>query len=106
MKLLTKELEKQIPELYTTQSIPYKDRVAVVKLFHPASSWTWYILEYDGQDICYGLVEGLELEFGNFSLNELRQVVGPFGLSVERDRHFQPTKLIDLPIHGIERVVA
>jgi hypothetical protein len=44
----------------------------------------------------YGLVSGLELELGYFSLKELRKVKGPLGLSVERDLYFEPKSLNDL----------
>jgi hypothetical protein len=43
-----------IPDLYATE--PVRDPLAVVKLFHPLSNWTWYIVESDG-DCCFGLVE-------------------------------------------------
>ena len=70
--------------------------LAVVKLFHPTSSWTWYVVESDGEDECFGLVDGFEVELGYFSLSELRQVTGPLGLRIERDLWFKPTPLRDL----------
>lgn len=106
MKLLTKEQAKMLPKLYETEEVPRAEKLAVAKLFHPASAWTWYIIEYDGKDTCWGLVVSDELEFGHFSLGEISQVIGPLGLPVERDRYFQPTQLQDLPVHNIERVVA
>ena len=106
MQLLTKELAAKIPKLYETEDIALEDKLAVVKLFHPASNWTWYIIEYDGQDTCWGLVEGHEVEFGYFSLEELSQPLGTYKLSVERDLWFKPTKVKDLPVHNIERVAA
>jgi hypothetical protein len=41
----------------------------------------------------FGLVSGLDIELGYFSLSELKSVRGKFGLPVERDLHFQPTRL-------------
>lgn len=96
MKLLTKELRGKLPKLYTTESIPTDEKVAVVKFFTPDSSWTWYAVEFDGEDIFFGLVDGHEKEWGYFSLSELQSVRGPMGLPIERDKFFLPTKIKDL----------
>ena len=105
MKLITRELAARLPKLYETESVALPEKVAYAKLFHPASSWTWYVMEYDGQDTCFGLVVSQETEFGYFSLQELSELQ-VFGLPVERDLYFRPTRVQDLPIHDIERVVA
>ena len=97
MKLITKGLLALLPGLYATESVPGPDKVAVVKLFTPWSSWTWYGIEFDqSKRIFFGLVVGHETEFGNFSLDELLAVRGPGGLRVERDLHFRPTRLAAL----------
>ncbi|HSX05410.1 MAG TPA: DUF2958 domain-containing protein [Candidatus Saccharimonadales bacterium] len=103
--LLTKDLKRRLPGLYETELVPVAEKMALAKLFHPVSNWQWYVIEYDGQDTCFGLVVGHETECGYFSLEELSQTYG-FGLPVERDRYFRPTQLQDLLIHNIERVVA
>jgi hypothetical protein len=95
MKLITKELAAKLPKLYEMEGTPPEDQIAVAKLFHPASSWRWYIVEYDGEDICYGLVIGHETELGYFSIKELSEVK-VLSLGVERDLYFQPTKLKEL----------
>jgi len=105
MKFITQEQANILPGLYQTEFTPPRERVAYVKLFHPATQWTWYIMEYDGNDTCYGLVVGHENEFGYFSLRELREVQA-FGLAIERDEYFKPTQVQDLPIHNINAVVA
>jgi hypothetical protein len=102
MKLLTRALTNKIPKLYETESVPLPEKVAYAKLFHPISNWEWYVLEYDGQDICFGLVVGHETEFGYFSLKELSSL----SLTVERDLYFQPMQIQDLAVYGIERVAA
>ena len=91
MKLLTKALRKQIPSLYSTED--QEDPIVQAKFFTPDSSWTWYVTEFDGEDIFFGYVLGHEAEFGYFSLSELESVRGPLGLPIERDLHFEPTKL-------------
>lgn len=96
VKLVTKEMERTIPRLYE-QDGKGDEAVIHAKLFTPDSNWTWYILEMDPQTgRCFGLVKGLETELGYFSIPELRKVRGPYGLPVERDRHFRKTTLGEL----------
>lgn len=38
--------------------------LAIIRLFTPDSSWTWYLMESDRDDTLFGLVAGLETEFG------------------------------------------
>ncbi|MDX2697471.1 DUF2958 domain-containing protein [Streptomyces ipomoeae] len=95
MKLLTKDIERRLPPLGTNDENP--NPVARVKFFTPDSHWTWYGIEYDPeQRIFFGLVHGVETEYGTFSLNELEQVRGPLGLPVERDQFFVPTPAKEL----------
>ena len=70
--------------------------MAQVKFFTPDANWTWYASEYDGQDLFFGLVDGHELEFGYFSLLDLRGIQGPLGLPIERDLYFEPKSLGEL----------
>ena len=92
-KLLTNEQLQSIPELYASTIL--KDPICKFKIFLPNSNWTWYIIEIDKSDYntCYGLVDGFEQELGYFTLSELESVKGLFGLKVELDRNFKPTKL-------------
>lgn len=93
MKLLTKEILKTLPALYSNENNP--DPMVRVKFFHPMSNWTWYGIEYDGKDLFYGLVDGFEKELGYFSLFEL-QSVKVHGLGVERDMYFTPKPLSEI----------
>ena len=97
MKLLTKELIAKLPELYATEDVELEGKLILAKLFTPWSTWTWYVIEYDGEDRCFGFVKGHEAEFGYFSLKELAELTGPHGLRVERDRWFEPTMVGDMP---------
>lgn len=100
MKLMTQALVNRMPKLYQTEHEPLTEKIALAKFFHPLSSWTWYAIEYDGEDLCWGLVDGHEAEFGYFSLSELAEAFNSKGLPIERDRHFQPTKVKDLAAFG------
>ena len=97
MKLLTKELEKKIPKLYSQEN--NKDPMVVCKFFNPCGSATWWIIEGQKEDDDY-LMFGLcmlfgpeEAELGYVSLNELASVKGPFGLGIERDIYWEPVPL-------------
>ena len=57
---------------------------------------TWYASEFDGEDIFFGLVIGLEIELGYFSLSELKSVKGPLGLPIESDLHYDSLTLREL----------
>jgi hypothetical protein len=102
MKLLTEELRRRLPALYSTEAD--RDPVAQAKFFTPWSNWTWYVTEFDGEDTFFGLVDGLERELGYFSLSELESILGPAGLGIERDLHFKPTPLgrLGSPIHPLD----
>jgi len=88
MKLLTEELRRRLPALYSTEHD--SDPVLQAKFFTPDSNWTWYASEFDGEDLFFGLVQGFEEEWGYFSLKELEEARGPLGLPIERDRYFDP----------------
>ena len=108
MKLFTKEILKKLPALYTQEAHenPEKEMVFYVKLFTPDSNWTWFIAEYDPEkEIAWGYVMGLENEYGTIDIKELKEVRGPFGLSIERDISFDPIKEKEL-MDEIKRGVA
>jgi len=94
-KLLTEELRRQLPPLYSQEN-KGSQAVAYVKFFTPDSNWTWWGLEFDGEDTFFGLVEGHVKEFGYFSLRELENARGPLGLPVERDLYWQPKTLAQI----------
>ena len=108
MKLLTKDLVKSLPALYSQEGNP--DPMVVLKFFTPDAGWTWYAIEgspvdedgyYDTDKpkvdfLFFGLVSGIEVELGYFSLAELKSIRGQFGLPVERDLFFEPTRLSEV----------
>ena len=96
MKLLTEEIKKKLPPLGATDG-QGDDAIVQVKFYTPWAGWTWYALEYDPETrIFFGLVDGLEKEYGNFGLDELESVVGPVGLKIERDLYFGTPKLSEV----------
>ncbi len=97
MMLLTKELREQFPELGATQGSPLNQKKVIAKYFTPDSNWTWYAVEFDGDDTFFGLVDGFEKEWGNFSLRELESVRGPMRLPIERDLYFGQPLISEVP---------
>lgn len=49
MKLLTQEIRKEIPKLYS-QDGKGDEAITYVKFFAPWSNWTWCATEFDGED--------------------------------------------------------
>ena len=89
MMLLTAAIKKAFPAWGSTDG-QGDDASVVVKFFTPDSNWTWYAVEFDGDDTFYGLVCGHETELGYFSLRELQSIKGPMRLGIERDMHLGP----------------
>ena len=90
MELMTREIEKEAQAQYPKGSD--LDQMVVAKFFDPQGSWTWYVLNQDPNDPDYlwGIVKGFEVEMGSFSLSELKNFKGRFGLGIERDIYFKP----------------
>jgi hypothetical protein len=105
VKLLTPDLARSIPKLGQTEGTPLLDKVAMVRFFHPASNWAWYVLEYDGEDGCWGLIETRALKLNHFFVSDLSQPLGIYHLSAQRDKQFRPTRIRDLPIYGEGRAL-
>jgi hypothetical protein len=113
MKLLTEELRKQLPSLYSQQN--EKDPLVICKFFHPLSDMTWYAIEgspvdedgyYDTDKekvdfLFFGWVHSDFSELGYFSLTEMQEI-NVRGLGMERDLHFTPMKLSEVKKeHGV-----
>jgi len=99
------ELSK-LPPLYGTEAIKTQDKIVHLKFF--LGAWTWYPVEYSPEERVFfgytisGLGEDCS-EWGYFSLDELLQVKapltpgGPAVLEADRDLHFQPRAVKDIP---------
>ena len=104
MKLLTEELRKKLPPLYSQDGKGGK-AVAYLKFFTPDSGFSWWITEgspindENGREVdfqFFGLVDGHFKELGYFSLSELESVNGPMGLPIERDFYWKPKPLQEI----------
>lgn len=92
--LLPKSVRSELPMLGATEE--ERDPVVRVKFFYPDFSWTWYAIEFDGDDLFFGLVDGFDKELGYFRLSELLENHGKFGMEIERDLWFTRCRLSTL----------
>ena len=96
-KLITKEVEKAFAKypLYS-QDGKGKDAVVLAKFFLPAGRFTWYVLEAEkqtnGDYLFFGYVQGLDDEYGYFTMSELKKIRTPWGLPIERDMYVRAAK--------------
>ena len=80
MKLLTDELRKQLPPLYTSENDD--DPMVICKFFYPDFSWTWYAIEFDGVDDFFGeWSPEMRTKLGLFPALRAAEQPGKVGLS-------------------------
>jgi len=74
--LMTDEMLERIPELYAQEDVPLADKEVHAAYIIPfRSNWTWYMTEYDRESgDAFGLVLGIEPEWGYFNLEELKEL--------------------------------
>lgn len=74
--LMTDEMFERIPELYAQEDVPLADKEVHAAYIIPfRSNWTWYMTEYDRESgDAFGLVLGIEPEWGYFNLEELKEL--------------------------------
>jgi len=93
MKLMTKALEERFAKVGSQEKA--KDQIVIAKFFNPTGIGYWFATEYDPKDrVFFGYVSlfGDHCdEWGPFSLKELEDYKGKFGLGIERDLHFKET---------------
>lgn len=117
MKLLTDDIREQLlrngrtrMELADNDSESEPDFIPVVKLFTPDANATWLLTELDPEepDIAFGLCDlGLGFpELGCVRISEIESVRGALGLSVERDRSFEPVHTLSAYSRAAHRAQA
>jgi hypothetical protein len=90
MTLITEEVQKQLPALYSLEHDP--DPLARVRFYDALGDWSWYATEFDGENLFFGVVLGFERELGYFSLAEFEEVNKSAGFErIRRDPSFTPT---------------
>ena len=109
-QLMTKEVIKNLPPLYSTEEIPTENKTVVLKFFNPCGAQTWYVTEgeqIEDQEVentgglpdymFFSYADGFPFpEWGYVTLAQLVGLELPFGLNIERDIHFQPCSFKDI----------
>lgn len=74
--LMTYEMLERVPELYAQEDVALVDKEVHAAYIIPfRSNWTWYMTEYDRESgDAFGLVLGIEPEWGYFNLEELKEL--------------------------------
>ena len=74
--LMTDEMLERVPELYAQEDVALADKQVHAAYIIPfRSNWTWYMTEYDRESgDTFGLVLGIEPEWGYFNLEELKEL--------------------------------
>ena len=104
MKLVTKEIAKLLPPLYTNEDKPASEVKVPLKLFNPCGAGTWYISEMNPEEgLMFGWCLIHEAELGYVSLPELESLRLPFGLKIERDLHWNPETTLAEVMEGKKR---
>lgn len=87
MKLITKEIEKQLLYNYkntnfATESIGKE--LVVVKFFNPYGTGNWWAYSMDSTGYMFGIADIFTPEYGDFHIDELKEN------GIERDMYYAP----------------
>ena len=83
-QLMTEEIAKTVPRLYEQDGA--EDPTVYAHYFSCVNGWDWWLLEFDGTDEAFGLVEGYDDELGYFSIKEMAELNRQMGFAaVERE---------------------
>jgi len=93
-QMMTKELSSKIPKLYSQEEV--SDPTVVAHYFTPYGRGDWFVIEWDGEDMMYGLADLGYPELGYFSLSELESAYRGGLPLVERDLYWTPVPLSEV----------
>ncbi len=90
--------KQRIPHLQATAN--QQDPLVWLRFFTPWARWEWYVIEFDGNDTCFGYVRGVGAECCCFRLSQLREGRTYGGPWIEQDTLFRPTRLSEVVRHA------
>lgn len=94
-KLMPKGLSAKIPKLNSQENID--DPMVVAHFFSPyARRADWFVIEWDGEDVMFGLADLGYPEMGYWTLSELESARRGNLPLVERDLHWKPVPLSEV----------
>lgn len=95
MQLITKSIENKLKKHPLRSQENVENPKIIAKFFNPCGIGTWYITEGeqrpDGDWLLFGLCCLQCAELGYVLLSDLQKQRMPYGLTIERDRHFSGT---------------
>ena len=96
--LMPEEIAAHVPGLNETEDMDLEDRVVHAAYIIPfKSDWTWYMTEYDPDTgDAFGLVAGLEAEWGIFNIEELEELGAQRLISVDFPKTFREMRDTEL----------
>lgn len=98
--LLTAKDRKALMKQAGQDYLELWEKQVITKFFCPYSYWTWYAVEFNGEDTFFGYVRGHEDEWGYWSYQEIQEsikTIGGFQVPlIERDCSFQPISVREL----------
>lgn len=97
--LFPKEKWDEIPAPDPDTQTSILNAVALVRFYDQSSDWQWYGIEFDQEDVFWGIVTNGKLALaGNFSLSELEGIESEETRqkTVRRDEEFGPLTISDL----------
>jgi len=104
MKLLTQTLIDRFAVVGSQACV--EDPIVIAKFFNPAGAGTWFATEYLPEERCFfgyvSIFGDHNDEWGFFSLEELEQFKGRFGLGIERDRFCGEKRLSQFNIPSLK----
>lgn len=100
MKLLTKELKTKLLAKGRANADAVRagrepSDAPICKFFNPTGAATWLVCSMDEDEDTLWVIADLGMdcvEFGTASLAELQAIKGRFGLGIERDLYWKPSK--------------
>ncbi|UCF36343.1 MAG: hypothetical protein JSU96_16195 [Acidobacteriota bacterium] len=101
--LIPTQVRERIPAIGSDAKTALRDTQVYVRLYDRRSSWNWYVLEFDGERTCFGLIVGRATAVaGQFSLEELLNLGsgggGPDDGDILLDSEFLPQTVADLAL--------
>lgn len=93
--LLTDEDRANLPDLYELEGKGLEAQ-ALLKFVSPENDPIWYAVEFDGEDLFYGLIVDDKIELCYFSLQELETAEKVYGFPVDTDDEYVPQSLREI----------
>lgn len=91
MKLMTNELRKKLPPLHSTKD--QEDPMVICRFYYPRYGVSFYAIEFDGENMFYGLIGHDKLRFDYFSLGGLEETQIVSTLTAVERMPFKPCRL-------------